>query len=102
VSLAPEEFEKFLKSNAETQLVDVRRQEEFDAGHIEKAVLIDVLESGFLKKAESLLDKSRPVAVYCRSGKRSKDAAEKLTKAGYKVYDLDSGYLGWIDYVKTK
>ena len=100
ISYSPEEFEKLLNSNADIQLVDVRRPEEFDAGHIEKAILINVQASDFLKKAKSLLDDSKPVAVYCRSGRRSKDAARQLTKAGFIVYELDTGFLGWMDYKK--
>jgi len=95
VSCSPEEFSKLLKETPGIQLVDVRRPEEFEAGHIDKAILINVLESDFLSKAKSLLDKSKPVAVYCRSGRRSKDAALMLSKNGYKVYELDTGYLGW-------
>ncbi len=96
------EFEKLLKEDASVQLVDVRRPDEFDAGHIDNAVLINVLDSGFIAAAESLLDKSKPVAVYCRSGKRSKDAAGKLSGKGFKVYDLDGGYNGWVEYQKSK
>ena len=96
------DFEKLLKENPEVQLVDVRRPEEFAAGHIDNAVLINVLADDFIKKAESMLEKSKPVAVYCRSGKRSKDAAGKLTKAGFVVYDLDTGYLGWVEYINSK
>ena len=101
-SLSPKEFEKLLKDNPLIQLVDVRRPEEFEAGHIDKAVLINVLDTGFLTKAKSLLDKAKPVAVYCRSGRRSKDAAELLVKEGYKVYELENGYLGWVEYIKSK
>ena len=99
-SYSPEEFERLLNNNADIQLVDVRRPEEFETGHIEKAILINVQASDFLKKAQSLLEKSKPVAVYCRSGRRSKDAAEQLTKDGFTVYELDTGYLGWMDYIK--
>ena len=102
ISYSPTEFEKVLKENPEIQLVDVRRPEEFDAGHIDKAILINVQADDFIKKAESLLDKSKPVAVYCRSGKRSKDAAGKLTKKGFVVFDLDTGYLGWMEYINSK
>jgi len=102
VSLSPEDFEKLLKDNPEMQLVDVRRPEEFEAGHLEKSVLINVQESDFITKAKSLLDKSKPVAVYCRSGKRSKEAAKMLTDTGFKVYDLDSGYLGWMEHIHSK
>jgi rhodanese-related sulfurtransferase len=102
ISLSPADFEKLLKENPDIQLVDVRRPEEFEAGYIDKSLLINVQEADFIKKAKTLLDKSKPVAVYCRSGKRSKDAATKLTKEGFKVYELDSGYLGWVEYQNSK
>jgi rhodanese-related sulfurtransferase len=102
VSYAPAEFEKLINENASIQLVDVRRPEEYDAGHIDNAVLINVLDSGFVKTAVSMLNKSKPVAVYCRSGNRSKNAADKLVKKGYKVYDLDGGYVSWVEYLSNK
>ena len=96
VSYTPAEFEKLIKEDKSVQLVDVRRPDEFEAGHIENALLINVLDSlTFLDKANAMLDKTKPVAVYCRSGKRSKDAARKLSRQGFIVFDLDSGYLGW-------
>jgi Rhodanese-related sulfurtransferase len=99
VSYTPAEFEKLLRGDKSVQLVDVRRPEEFSEGHIENAVLINVLDSStFIIKAEAMLDKQKPVAVYCRSGKRSKDAAKKLSHKGFKVYDLDTGFLGWTSY----
>ena len=97
-SFAPAEFEKLLKEDSSIQLVDVRRPDEYSAGHIENALLINVLEADFITNADAMLDKSKPVAVYCRSGKRSKDAAKKLSGKGYKVYELNSGYLGWVEY----
>ncbi len=98
ISYSPEAFEKLLKDNPKVQLVDVRRPEEYAAGHIDSAIIINVLEADFLKKAKSLLDRSKPVAVYCRSGRRSKDAAQQLAKEGFTVYELDSGFLGWNEY----
>ena len=41
------------------------------------------------------LDKKRTVAVYCRSGRRSKNAAGQLVKEGFKVVELEGGFLGW-------
>ena len=102
ISYSPVEFEKLLKENPTIQLVDVRTPDEFAAGHIAMALLINVQASDFLKKADSLLDKSKPVAVYCRSGKRSKDAAGKLSIKGYQVHELDTGYIGWMDYINSK
>ena len=102
ISYTPVEFEALIKGDASIQLVDVRRPEEYDAGHIENAMLINVLDSTFIDKAKTMLDISKPVAVYCRSGKRSKDAANKLARRGYKVLELDSGYLGWVAYKEGK
>ena len=101
-SLSAKDFEKLLKENPAVQLVDVRRPEEFEAGHIDKAVLINVQAPDFSSKANASLDQSKPVAVYCRSGKRSKEAANILTKAGFKVFELNSGYLGWVEYSNSK
>ena len=56
---------------------------------------VNVLDEQFAAMADSLLDKNQPVALYCRSGKRSKKAAEILGKAGYQVYELASGFNGW-------
>ena len=81
-------------SNPEVQLVDVRTAEEYAEGHIVGAINIDVQSPDFAEKI-SVLDKSRRVAVYCRSGRRSKMAAEQLTAAGYKVIDLDGGIQSW-------
>ncbi len=76
------------------QLVDVRTAEEYAEGHIVGAINIDVQSPDFAENI-SVLDKSRKVAVYCRSGRRSKMAAEQLTAAGYKVIDLDGGIQSW-------
>lgn len=45
--------------------------------------------------ADSTLQKDKPIALYCRSGKRSKKAAAILSQKGYKVYELDKGFIGW-------
>jgi len=102
-SLSAAEFEALLARDATVQLVDVRRPDEFASGHIEGAQLIDVTESDFLDRAQKSLDPKRPVAVYCRSGKRSLRAAQMLQKVGFKViYNLDTGYLGWVQYQAGK
>jgi rhodanese-related sulfurtransferase len=99
---SPSEFEKLLKGNPDVQLVDVRRPDEYAAGHIAHAVLINVQDSGFVAKAVALLDRSKPVAVYCRSGKRSREAAGLLSKEGFKVHELSDGYNGWVAYQASK
>lgn len=81
-------------SNASVQLIDVRTPSEYVSGHIPGARNIDVNSSRFDKQAEAL-DKAKPVAVYCRSGARSKAAARKLVAKGFKVYELDKGIMNW-------
>lgn len=76
------------------QLVDVRTPSEFKQGYIPTAVNIDVNGSDFKDKIEKL-DKSKPVAVYCRSGARSKTAARILAAKGFTVYELDRGISNW-------
>jgi rhodanese-related sulfurtransferase len=60
---------------------------------------MDVRGADFNAKT-ALLDKARPVAVYCRSGARSKTAARKLSEAGFQVIDLDKGFANWNGEVK--
>lgn len=90
----PQQFKKLLLLD-EIQLVDVRTSEEFNAGHIEDAINIDVNQSNFKTKV-SRLDKSKPVLVYCRSGKRSDNAAEILKEMGFtKIVALEGGMISW-------
>lgn len=69
-------------------IVDVRRQDEYDAGHIPGAILIPN-ESIADEKPEALPDLDQIILIYCRSGNRSKQAAEKLAGMGYtKLYEF--------------
>jgi rhodanese-related sulfurtransferase len=78
------------------QLVDVRTPREYKGGHIGKAINIDLFQGGIFKQAIEKLDKSKPVYLYCRSGSRSKKAAQKILDMGFeKVYDLKGGYMHW-------
>ena len=78
----------------EVMVVDVRTQEEYDGGHIENAVLVPN-ESIGSEMPEALPDKEATLLVYCRSGRRSKDAAQKLLALGYQsVYDF-GGVIDW-------
>ena len=81
-------------ANQDVQLVDARTPEEFSEGHIPGAVNIDVKSDNFDAQITQL-DTSRPVAVYCRSGRRSKLAAERMTNAGLQVTELADGILSW-------
>ena len=78
----------------EVVVVDVRTREEYDGGHIENAVLVPN-ESIGSETPEALPDKEATLLIYCRSGRRSKQAAEKLLELGYQnVYDF-GGVIDW-------
>ena len=81
-------------SKTEVQLVDVRTPEEYAEGHIPGAVNMNVQDAAFDQQLATL-DKTRPVALYCRSGRRSKLAATRAAKVGYKVTELNGGILSW-------
>lgn len=92
--IPPQEFE-IATSKGEVQLLDVRTPEEFQEGHLENAVNIDVLQDDFAAKAKSL-NPDEPVYLYCRSGKRSANASAILKGLGFKeIYDLQGGFLNW-------
>ncbi|PHQ28900.1 rhodanese-like domain-containing protein [Leeuwenhoekiella nanhaiensis] len=79
-------------------LLDVRRAEEFEAGHIEKALNFNVLDSLNFRAQVEQLDPETPVYLYCRSGNRSGKAAVIMQEMGFRtLYDLKGGYLGWTE-----
>ena len=94
-SLSVEEYAKAIEDTTIVRL-DVRTAEEYADGHIENTLNIDVLKDDFQEKALRILPKDKTIAVNCRSGKRSKNAAKILVKNGYKVIELDEGYNGWV------
>lgn len=93
-SMNVEEFDSFIQ-NDDVQRLDVRTLGEYSEGHIAKTININVMDDSFASMADSLLQKDKPVALYCRSGKRSKKAAKILSDKGYKVFELDKGFNAW-------
>ena len=91
------EVAEFAELIADTTVfrLDVRTPEEYADGHIEGAINIDVKQPDFEEKALATLPKDKTLAVYCRSGNRSKKACTILTNNGYKVVELATGWLGW-------
>lgn len=88
-------FHKKLSENPNAQLVDVRTPEEYNSGHIENSINLNIYDSNFDKDI-SKLDKSKPVFLYCRSGGRSSSAASKLAGLGFsEIYDLEGGVTAW-------
>ncbi len=82
-------------------IVDVRRADEYNAGHIPFAILVP--NETIAEEAENALpDKNAVLLIYCRSGRRSKEAAEILVSLGYQnVYDF-GGILDWEYEITTE
>ena len=90
------EFEKFI-ADTSVNLLDVRTAAEHAEGFIPGTHFnIDVLEDTYTKIALKALPKDKPVALYCRSGNRSKNAARILAENGYEVVELGTGFRGWV------
>ena len=93
-SVSAPEFDKEIKANS-VQLLDVRTPQEYAEGHIDGASNINIQSDDFQQRAEKELSKDSTILVYCRSGRRSMEAAEMLTKLGYKVVNLKGGIIEW-------
>lgn len=78
-NLSADEFERLIEDE-DVQRVDVRTVAEYSQGHIPGSLNINVLDDSFSADADELLDKGKPVAVYCKSGRRSRNAARLLVK----------------------
>lgn len=76
-------------------ILDVRKADEFAEGHIKRAILIDQFQSDFVEQAQAKLPMDKTIAIYCRSGRRSANAAGKLADIGYKCVNLKGGILAW-------
>ena len=86
--ISQEEAKEMMAKEDGHIVVDVRRQDEYDAGHIPGAILIPNESIGTERPAE-LPDLDQIILIYCRSGRRSKEAAQKLADMGYtKIYEF--------------
>ena len=84
-----------LMADSNVVVLDVRTASEYAEGHIEGAVLIDQVQSDFVEKAKASLPTDKKIAVYCRSGRRSANAAGRLADVGYKCVNLKGGIIAW-------
>ena len=89
-----QEFAELIADN-NVVVLDVRTAAEFAEGHIQGAILIDQGQSDFMEKAKATLPTDKTIAVYCRSGRRSANAAGRLADAGYKCVNLKGGIIAW-------
>ena len=99
--ISQDEAMKIMDEESGYLIVDVRRPDEFAEGHIEGA--INVPNEGIAEEMpEELPDKDQLLLIYCRTGRRSKEASEKLAKIGYKnVYEF-GGINTWTGTVVTE
>ena len=94
VQISGAEAKALMDSESGYIIIDARTQEEYDQGHIPGAVLIPEYEIADRAEKE-LPDKDQLILVYCRSGRRSKIAAEELVKLGYTNVKEFGGIIDW-------
>ena len=94
MNITAEEAKQIMDNEEGYIILDVREQDEYDAGHIPGAIVISHEE--IAEKAEEVLtDKEQLILVYCRSGRRSKIAAEALVELGYTNIKEFGGIIDW-------
>ncbi len=94
MTISAEEAKQIMDSEEGYVILDVRTQEEYDEGHIPGAIVIPLAEIED-RAEEELTDKDQLILVYCRSGRRSKMAAEALVQLGYTNIKEFGGILDW-------
>ena len=92
--ITAEKAKEIMDSQSDYIILDVREQDEFDEGHIPNAILIPYTQIN-QQAPEKLPDKDRLILVYCRSGRRSKIAAESLVGLGYTNVKEYGGIIDW-------
>ena len=94
-TLNAQDFSDKIKQLPEATIVDVRTPEEFDKGHLINAKNVDWNNDNFEDQI-TILDKNKPVLVYCLSGGRSSSAAAKMRVMGFSdIYELKGGIMKW-------
>lgn len=94
MNITANEAKEIMDTQSDYIILDVRTEEEFAQGHIPNAILIPDYEIE-TKSTSMLTDKNQLILVYCRSGRRSKNAAEKLVKLGYTNIKEFGGIIDW-------
>jgi rhodanese-related sulfurtransferase len=100
-NLQPITFQQKIKAEELPIIIDVRTPGEFAGGHIQNAINIDYLASGFWEQIE-VLPNSNNIFVYCRTGRRSIRACTLMKNGGFdkdKVFNLEGGYPLWLEEV---
>ena len=93
--ITAEEAKSMMEEQPDAVILDVREQDEYDAGHIPGAVLLPVGTINEETAASAIPKKDTVVLVYCRSGNRSKTASQALADLGYtQIYEF-GGIKDW-------
>ena len=94
-TISMEEAKKRIDAGTDALILDVRTQEEYDAGHIPDAVLLPIEEirEGNL---EPIPDKDQTIMVYCWTGRRAEDASQILADQGYTNIICFGGFVDWL------
>ncbi len=96
------EYMKMISMDSTVQLVDVRTPEEFEAGHLDGAINIDFKNENFANNI-SVLDTSKTLYIYCRSGNRSGKSSVTFLEKGFpEIIDLMGGYLEYEKVILKK
>ena len=94
--LSASEFANQIKLLPTGVIIDARTSREFESGHLKNAANYNVLAPEDFEQQIATLDKSKPVFIYCQSGKRSTVAAGKLQAQGFsQIYELSGGMKEW-------
>ena len=94
MNITAQEAKELMDTQTGYIILDTRTQEEYDQGHIPGAIVLPYDE--VMEKAEGILtDKDQLILVYCRSGRRSKIAANDLVKLGYTNIREFGGIIDW-------
>lgn len=96
-TLEPQEFAAAAKADTSGIVLDVRKAEEFAEGHLAGAANLNWLDADAFAKGEQSLDRTRTYYVYCRSGRRSLAAAQKMQTDGFSVVNMNGGILRWTE-----
>ena len=90
--ITPERANELLDAGA--QFVDVREPYEHEAGHVAGDRYVPLND---LPTEAASIDKDKPVVVYCRSGSRASTAADALEASGWEAYNLEGGFVAWLE-----
>jgi rhodanese-related sulfurtransferase len=90
--VSPSQAQQLIESGG--QLVDVRTDDEYAAGHIPGALHVPLAD---VRSEAAGLDREKPLVVYCRSGERSGMAADAFAASGWDAHSIEGGLLQWAD-----